>query len=225
MNHRIILICAFLISVVFTNAAFAQGTGSGCLEPTRSNWLLMGVRCGVNFVRYSTESFTLSGTTYKNGSGIAPMLGINFEFILDEHGTNFILMEALYDSKSGHFTSDNSSSTLSATATYFSLSFGYKHNFLEAYAPRGPGLSVLLGMGLPLVEDQSTNLLQAKRSPVRISVCGEFTYDIPFIIKWGEAIIVTPLAGYDFPLTSVDDSVRNWRASSIYGGVSIRYLW
>lgn len=232
MNHRIVLISAFLISVVFTGAVFAQYAIlqspvpayplPTVLLPSNRPGFLMGVKCGVNFVRYSTESFTSSGTMYKNGSGIAPLLGITVEFPLTEYNTHFILMEALYDSKSGHFTSENSSNTLSATATYLNMCIGYKHNLFVKDVPFGPGLSILLGFGLPLAEDQPADLSQAKRSPVRLNVCGEFTYDIPLIINWYKAIIVTPLIGYDFPVTLVDNSARNWRASSIYGGISVR---
>ena len=205
MNHRIILISAFLLSAVFTGAAFGQENESVCSSPSEPLGFLLGVKCGVNFVRYNTESFTLSGTTYKNGSGIAPLLGITVEFPLTEYNTHFILMEALFDSKSGHFTSENSPNTLSATATYLKMCVGYKHNLFVKDVPSGPGLSILLGFGLPLAEDQPADISQAKRSSVRLNVCGEVTYDIPLIINWDKAIIVTPLIGYAFPVTLVDD--------------------
>jgi len=53
---------------------------------------------------------------------------------------------------------------------------------------------------------------------IRLALRAAATYDIPFSQDW----IGTPIVGYDFPITKVENT-RNWRASSLFGGIAFRY--
>jgi hypothetical protein len=189
----------------------------------------------------------------QNGSDVAPFGGITAAIPLGQGMTNFIILEGIYDSKSSKFTSINENrsdvktklngvvgdgnvtTSLTADVAYFLINAGYKYNFTEGPAPVGPGLQLVASVGLKvqnaLNETVTVSAVNGKATVtnsadnpaaegMRIALRGQFTYDIPLSQTW----IATPTAGYDLAITKVDNSTRDWKASSAFGGVAIRYL-
>ena len=189
----------------------------------------------------------------QNGSDVAPFGGLTVEIPLGQGMTSFIVGEAIYDSKSSKFTSVNENranvktkldgvvgdgnvtTSLTADVAYFLLNVGYKHNFVEGPAPVGPGVQLVASTGFKIQNALNETVTvsavngsatvtnseeNATAEGMRIAVRAQFTYDIPLSQTW----IATPTAGYDLALTKVDDSIRDWKASSAFGGVYIRYL-
>jgi hypothetical protein len=189
----------------------------------------------------------------QNGSDVAPFGGLTVAIPLGSGMQNFIIAEGIYDSKSSKFTSINENrsdvktkldgvvgdgnvtTSLTADVAYFLMNVGYKYNFVEGPAPVGPGLQLVASMGLKVQNalnetvtvsavNGSATVTNSAANPtakgMRIALRGQFTYDIPLSQTW----IATPTAGYDLALSKVDDSQRDWKASSAFGGVAIRYL-
>jgi hypothetical protein len=190
----------------------------------------------------------------QNGSDVAPFGGLTVAIPLGTGMQSFIIGEAIYDSKSSKFTSVNENrsdvqtkldgevgpgnvtTSLTADVAYLLLNLGYKHNFVEGPAPVGPGVQLVASVGMKIqnklnetvtvsaVKVGSATVTNSADNPdasgIRIALRGQFTYDIPLSQTW----IATPHAGYDLVLSKVDDSNREWKASSAYGGVAIRYL-
>jgi hypothetical protein len=170
-----LLSCAFASIALFagTSNLLAQGFKPGVLAPEVEGGFLIGPIGGVNLVTYGTQPFaTLQSepTCFmaQNGSGVAPFGGISAELPLGTGMKNFIMIEAIFDSKSSAFTSDNSSrsgvptkingnvqpgevtTSVNADLTYLLLNAGYKYNFTEGTVPVGPGLSALAVFGFKL---------------------------------------------------------------------------
>lgn len=189
----------------------------------------------------------------QNGSDVAPFGGITAEIPLGSGMQNFIVVEGIYDSKSSKFTSINENrsdvktkldgkvgdgnvtTSLTADVAYFLINAGYKYNFVEGPAPVGPGVQLVASLGLKVQNalnetvtvsavNGSATVTNSAANPdaegMRIALRAQFTYDIPLSQTW----IATPTAGYDLAITKVDNSVRDWKASSAFGGVYIRYL-
>ena len=248
-----------------SDSLFAQ-TGD-VLYPSEGTGWLIGPVGGINLVSYKTNSFAILNSEptcfrAENGSDIAPFFGLTAEFPLSASMQSFIIVEALYDSKSSKFTTTsnsrvdiptkingivtpgNISTSQTATLTYLMLNPGYKYNFTEGPSPVGPGIQLCLSVGLKLTSNLNKTVTVSAADPngtkngdlhsvtqtnsvadegaqsIRIGVRGQFTYDIPLSPTW----IATPTVGYDFPFTKVDNTDKNWTASSAYAGIAIRYF-
>ncbi len=146
--------------------------------------------------------------------------------------------------ENGH-VDDNSSVTTSLTAnvSYLEVNLAYKYNFTPGPSPVGPGIMIGPTVGIkmgatlnktvtvsaisPSASQDNQDVTQtvtsstaiATAQSLRIALRAAATYDISFSNDW----IATPVVGYDFPLTQVD-APEAWRASSLFGGIAIRYF-
>lgn len=260
MNKKLLFALALVSGVFFWGSANAQIEGeTGVLFPEEAGGFLIGPIGGINLVTYSTSAFPILNQEpdcfqAQNGSDVAPFAGLSAEIPLGQGMKNFIIAEAIYDSKSSKFTSINDSRTdiqtkldgevapgnvktsLTADVAYLLLNLGYKYNFVEGPSPVGPGVQLVASIGTKITNklNETVTVSAAKvgsatvtnSSPnedaesIRVGLRGQFTYDIPLSATW----IATPTAGYDLGLTKVDKSNRDWKASSAFGGVYLRYL-
>ena len=189
----------------------------------------------------------------QNGSGYAPLFTFSYHIALDEGIQTSIMLELSYDSKSAAFTRYTSeqlqttingihydyyyTNDLVVSLSYLMFGIGYKYNFLRTYTLYGPGVQLTANVGYNLSSTftRSYNLIVPSASQTlernskidginnfRFSMRGQFSYDFPI----DGTIIVTPLIGYDFPFTKVDNTARSWSASSIYGAIAIHFpIW
>jgi hypothetical protein len=136
--------------------------------------------------------------------------------------------------------------SLAAQLSYLTIDLAYKYNFTPGPSPIGPGIQVGPSVGIKMastfnktvtvsaIDPNATADGQAKvqtvtapsaisgASALRIALRAQFTYDLSFSPDW----IATPTAGYDFPITRVDDNAagRNWRSSAVFAGIYFRYF-
>lgn len=189
----------------------------------------------------------------QNGSGYAPLFTFSYHISLDEESQTSVVLELSYDSKSAAFTTYKSeqlqttingvhydyyyTNNLVVSLSYLTIGIGYKYNFVRAYSLSGPGVQLTANVGYNLSSTfmRLYNLLLPSASQTiernskidginnfRFSMRGQFSYNFPI----DGSIIVTPLIGYDFPFTKVDNTARSWSASSIYGAVAIHFpIW
>ena len=147
--------------------------------------------------------------------------------------------------KENGFTADGSVLTsMSATLNYMLVNLMYKYNFTPGPSPVGPGFQVGPSVGIlissklnqtatvtavnPAGPDGNTRSATLTSPPgaipgvqtIRLALRAQAIYDLPFTEDW----IMTPTVGYDFPITKVDNTYRNWRASSLFGGIAFRYF-
>ena len=142
----------------------------------------------------------------------------------------------------GNVQNGNITTSQTATLNYLSANVGYKYNFTEGPSPVGPGIQVCLSVGFKLTSNlnktvtvsaadsgtggglrsntQTNSVPDGGTQGIRIAARGQFTYDIPLSPSW----IATPTVGYDFPFTKVDNSDKNWTASSAYAGIALRFF-
>lgn len=118
---------------------------------------------------------------------------------------------------------------LKAELSYLFLNIGYKYNFRSDTVPNGFGIQFLFEVGLKMAAVFSRSVSSSLRSndvaataitdaqALRLALRPELTYDWPLNDHW----ILTPFAGFDYPLTKVD-APENWTATSIFAGVSLR---
>ena len=132
------------------------------------------------------------------------------------------------------------STTLSATLSYLIVATGFKYNFIESSTPSGPGIQLLLYVGyntsanftehIDVVTAPDAHGMQGEQgvtvmdaidgaNKVRLGLRGEISYDIPL----NGNILLTPIVGYDLPLTKVDNTNRSWTATSIYAGIAVHF--
>ncbi len=144
----------------------------------------------------------------------------------------------------------NSSVTtaLSASLAYLEVNLAYKYNFTPGPAPVGPGIQVGPVVGIKMtanfdktltasatsgdvnvgngVQEQTVSNVSAVdgANGLRIALRAAATYDISFSNDW----IATPIVGYDFPITKVDNGTGpqnyDWRASALFAGIAFRYF-
>jgi hypothetical protein len=258
MNKKLLFALACAGGLFIGNAQAQISSESGVLFPEDQGGFLIGPVGGINLVSYSSAAFPILESEpdcfqAQNGSDVAPFGGLTAEIPLGQGMQNFIIAEAIYDSKSSKFTSVNENranvqtklngqvgdgnvtTSLTADVAYFLLNAGYKYNFVEGPAPVGPGLQLVASIGMKIQNalnetvtvsavNGSATVTNSAENPdaagIRIALRGQFTYDIPLSQVW----IATPTAGYDLALSKVDDSKRDWKASSAFGGVALRYL-
>lgn len=168
------------------NSLFAQ-TGD-VLNPSEGTGFLIGPVGGINLVSYKTAEFPILNSeptcfTAQNGSDIAPFFGLTAEIPLSVSMQSFIIIEALYDSKSSKFTATNATRsniptkvngnvqngtiTTSETAslTYLQINGGYKYNFTEGPSPVGPGLQLCVSVGLKLTSTLNKTVTVSAADP------------------------------------------------------------
>jgi hypothetical protein len=168
------------------DSLFAQ-TGD-VLQPSEGIGWLIGPVGGINLVSYKTNSFAILNSeptcfTAQNGSDVAPFFGLTAEFPLSASMQNFIVVEALYDSKSSKFTATNASRvgiptklngnvqlgniTTSETASlaYLLINGGYKYNFTEGPSPVGPGIQLCVSVGLKLTSNLNKTVTVSAADP------------------------------------------------------------
>jgi hypothetical protein len=134
----------------------------------------------------------------------------------------------------------NITTSQTASLAYLLINGGYKYNFTEGPSPVGPGVQLCISVGLKLTSNlnktvtvsaaQASGGLQSATQTnsvpvtgaqsIRIGLRGQFNYDIPLTPEW----IATPMVGYDFPFTKVDNTDRAWTASSAYAGIALHYF-
>ena len=145
--------------------------------------------------------------------------------------------------KKNGFEADGSVTTaLTAQLNYLLINLAYKYNFTQGPSPVGPGIQVGPSVGIRMSSTfnktvtvvassgqaspaTTTSTLTGATpvdgaSAIRLAIRAQATYDIPFTQEW----IATPTVGYDFPITKVDNTNRNWRAQSVYAGIAFRYF-
>ena len=150
--------------------------------------------------------------------------------------------------KNGVAAEGTVNTSLDASLAYLDLFVGYKYNFTPGPSPVGPGIQVGPTVGMKMAANfnktvtvtassgnssnpvatasvtQTTAVTglapdnSTQAAAIRLAFRAAATYDIPFSQEW----IGTPVVGYDFPITKVENS-RNWRASSLFGGIAFRY--
>jgi hypothetical protein len=123
----------------------------------------------------------------------------------------------------------------SASLGYLTFAFGYKYNIVPSPDLEGLGLNLSLSLGIPLNETLHSTILItdsngvqtttkdniAVQGKMRLALKGGISYDIP--LGWSGTFIFSPFVGYDFALTNVDNTTRQWTASSVYAGIALHY--
>ena len=170
------------------------------------------------------------------------------EVLYDSKSSKFSAVNgsnASIPTKENGFTATGSVNTaLTADLNYLLINLAYKYNFTPGPSPVGPGLQVGPSVGVLLksqfnktvtvtaisptatANDQTVSATVSAPSPVdgaqkiRLALRAMVIYDIPFTQEW----IATPTVGYDFPITKVDNTIYNWRASSVFAGIAFRYF-
>jgi hypothetical protein len=251
--------CVFACAAMFgAHTAFGQGFEPGVLLPESSGGFLIGPIGGINLVTYGTEQFPILNSEpgcfmAQNGSGVAPFGGITAEIPIGTGMQNFILAEAIFDSKSSSFTSDNANRTdvptkvdgvtgpgnietsVAADLTYMLLNVGYKYNFVEGPAPVGPGLSLVASVGIKLTSTlNKTVTVSAVTGSSTVTESSDVDQAnsmrialrpmFTYDIPLSPVWIATPTVGYDLPLSKVDATAREWTASGAWAGVAVRYF-
>ena len=264
MKHYLLSLFIFGTLIFSANSLFAQT--ADVLVPSEVTGWLIGPLGGINLVSYKTDPFAMLNSeptcfTAQNGSDVAPFFGLTAAIPLSTSMQSFIIVEAIYDSKSSKFTSTNNTrtdiptkingfvapgniiATETASLAYLLINGGYKYNFTEGPSPVGPALQLCASIGLKLNSTLNKTVTVSAQNPagptgnvlsqtqtssvaapgaqgIRIGLRGQFMYDIPLSPAW----IASPLVGYDFPLTKVDNTSDNWSASAAYVGIALHYF-
>jgi hypothetical protein len=136
--------------------------------------------------------------------------------------------------QNGSITTD-----MAASLSYLLINAGYKYNFSAATMPVGPNIQIVLSGGINLIGNFNKTLTISTTDPngssqshvekstvkidnvekFRFALRGQFGYDIPLSLQ----LFLSPFIGYDLPLTHVDDTGRNWKASSLYAGMAFHF--
>src|SRR5438477_13068077 len=118
MRNRVVALLAVVVALGFAGSVEAQSV----LVPTVQTGFLIGPIGGINLVAYNTDAFPVLNSekscfTAQNGSDIAPWGGLTFEYPLGNANElqNFIIVEALYDSKSSKFTNTTGANPVTPT--------------------------------------------------------------------------------------------------------------
>ncbi len=242
MKNNIMKVLTLACLLCAAGSSYAQ-IEEGVMMPSEGGGFLIGPIGGINLVTYSSAKFPVLNSEpscfqAQNGSGIAPFGGITAALPLGSGMQNFIIVEAIYDSKSSKFTSENSQragvptkvdgkiadgtieTSLKADLSYLLVNLGYKYNFTESPSPVGPSVMLAVSVGL--------KLSSALNKTVTVSaVTGSSTVTSASDVDGASGIrialrpmfsydipltpqwIASPTVGYDFPVTKVDDNVSN----------------
>jgi hypothetical protein len=171
------------------------------------------------------------------------------EVVYNSQSSNFTSVtgaQSATPTKLNGFVDNNStvSTALAAQLSYLTVDLAYKYNFTPGPTPIGPGIQVGPSVGIKMastfnktvtvsaisptatadgqaaVQTVTANTAIDQASALRIALRAQFTYDLSFSPDW----IATPTAGYDFPITKVDATDRNWRSSAVFAGIYFRYF-
>ncbi|HYM20102.1 MAG TPA: hypothetical protein VEW28_03755 [Candidatus Kapabacteria bacterium] len=233
-------ILSFLIAItvlVFASPGFAQRGGNVITPEVAGGWLI-GPVAGINLVTYSTDKFAILNSEpgcfeAQNGSDVAPFFGVSALLPLNaEEMQNFIIIEALYDSKSSKFTSVTGSNitvptklngvvgpgtvntSASATLAYAELNLGYKYNFTQAVTPVGPSIQLCASVGFK-ISAKETKSVTVSAVNGSSNVANAANLENPSGIRIGlrgmfaydipisETWVASPMVGYDLGLTKV----------------------
>jgi len=213
------------------------------LYPEPTPGMFLGVSVGVNLISYKTTLFaTVSSepdcSPVQNGAGVAPMFEISGEFPIGEGMQNFFIFKASYDSKSAKLSIVNSdpkcytfTNSFSASLNYLALNAGYKYNFSSAPSLYQLGVELCVSAGIIITGNFNKTVTVSTGEVVKNSVPidgirsilwglrGQFSYDIP--LSPNGSWTATPFLGYEYPLTKVDNTNRNWSVSTLYAGMSL----
>ena len=217
---------------------------------------LIGPIAGYGSVAYNTNEFPAlpSRPTFfieENGWAPSHFFGISAQIPVISGMDKFLILEAVYDSKSANFSSgagmaNDSLINLSASLSYVLLNVGFKYNFFDTSAittPKGFGIQAMVSFGWAITHTFTTYYdsvvwVNTNTYPpfyttnphstvsnidglnqIRIALRTDLTYDIPISSSW----LLTPYAGFDIPLTKVDNTSRDWTASSVYVALALRF--
>ena len=184
-KYFLFLLC---IGAGFLMSSSSMAQTGDVLNPSEGTGWLIGPVGGINLVSYKTNSFAILNSeptcfTAQNGSDVAPFFGLTAEFPLSASMQNFIIVEALYDSKSSKFTTTNSSRTdiptkingnvqngnittsETASLAYLLVNGGYKYNFTEGPSPVGPGIQLCVSVGLKLTSNLNKTVTVSAADP------------------------------------------------------------
>jgi hypothetical protein len=217
-----VLACATLCGA---DMASAQDFAPGVLIPESGGGFLIGPIGGINLVTYGTAAFPILNSEpgcfmAENGSGVAPFAGITAELPLGSGMQNFIILEAIYDSKSSSFSSDNANRTdvptkvdgntgpgnietsVNADLSYMLINLGYKYNFVEGPAPVGPGLSLVIATGIKLASTLNKTVTVSAVTVSAVTGSSTVTESSEVDGASGIRLSLRPMFTYDIPLSS-----------------------
>ncbi|MEP7234365.1 MAG: hypothetical protein ABI778_03625 [Ignavibacteriota bacterium] len=187
MKHSLLSLFLFCALILSAESLFAQ-SGGDVLNPDEGGGFLIGPIAGINLVSYKTDEFAILNSeptcfTAQNGSDIAPFFGLTAMIPLGSEMQNFIILQAIYDSKSSKFTTTNGSRTSiptkingnvadgsvttseTATLTYLLVDVGYKYNFTQGPSPVGPALQLTINTGFRLSSTLNKTVTVTAASP------------------------------------------------------------
>lgn len=223
MKHSFLFLLAISAVLFSANSVFAQV--GDVLNPSEGTGFLIGPIGGINLVSYKTDEFAVLSSEpdcfkAQNGSDIAPFFGLTAEFPLTQNMQDFIIVEALYDSKSSKFTTTNNSrvdiptkvngnvqtgnvtTTETATLTYLLLNAGYKYNFTQSSSPVGPGIQLCASFGLKLASNLNKTVhVEAAAVTMGDKAMSDETKASPVEGAQGIRIGVRGQFTYDIPLS------------------------
>ncbi|MFI5202142.1 MAG: hypothetical protein ACHQNE_07130 [Candidatus Kapaibacterium sp.] len=237
------LLLTSVSTLIFIPSLHAQASRTG---------ILLGAAGGYQGVVYNTNAFSVPLSkpgffVVQSGSAGTQFFGLTAEIPLSSGMDDFLVLEGIYDSRSGDFASmtrvnsGDSSMWLSTSLAYALLNIGFKYNMVSHGLPSMFGLKVCASFGLAVHDEffmhqdsvaanqgypgYSVVKSQTIASEIdglnefRIAIRAELTYDIPVGTRW----IFTPYVGFDTPLTKVDNTDRNWTTRSVYAALALLY--
>jgi hypothetical protein len=199
------ILCFSIIVLTFTSPSIHAQDSSGIK-------FLIGPIGGYNLVTYRSDQFGILDVDpawfiAQNGSGKDFSFGISGEFPLSSDMHDFLIVEALYDSKSGNFNSnfgqkpDTSSLNITsaneaASLRYVLCNIGFKYNLQAGSIPAGLGVQLCLSIGFKNWSTYTKTLTTSTSNEtqpnddldissitdangLRIALRPELTYDIP----------------------------------------------
>ena len=234
MRNRLFSLLILAALGIASSASAQQGN---VLNPIVQTGFLIGPIGGINLVAYNTDAFPILNSeascfTAQNGSDIAPWGGLTFEYPLGNSTElqNFIVVEALYDSKSSKFTSQNGSTTtptkknnveadgsvttsLDAQLAYLLINLDYKYNFTPGPSPVGPGFQVGPSIGIRMTSTLNKTVTVSASSGDPNNPVATATVTSPSAVPSASGIRLSLRAGvtYDIPFT------QEWIATPTVG--------
>ncbi len=235
MRNRLLALLALAALGLATTQASAQ---TSVLVPTVQTGFLVGPIGGINLVAYNTDAFPILNSektcfTAQNGSDIAPWGGLTLEYPLGNANElqNFIVFEAIYDSKSSKFTSQNGSSpatptkkngveydgsvttALDANLSYLLINLHYKYNFTPGPSPIGPGIQIGPSVGIKMTANLNKTVTVTASSGNAASPMATATVTATSAAPnaSGIRLALRAAATYDVPFT------QEWIATPIVG--------
>lgn len=220
--------CAAALLVLSSSPVSAQD--GDVIDPQQPSGWLIGPIAGMNLVSYSTNSFAMikeEPDCFKaqNGSGVAPFFGITAEFPLSLTYQNFVVVEAIFDSRQGKFTAENSAAarrdivtkkngvealgsvetSASADLSYLLFNLAYKYNFTEGPSPVGPGIQIGPSVGIKMASKITKDVTVRASSGDANSPQKTDATSVTDEVEGAEGIrlAVRGMATYDIPVSTL----------------------